>query len=959
MHRPRVLATDLDGTFIPMSDEKDSVEALEQIRGHATDGGLRLVYVSGRHFEFVLDAILTDGLPEPDWILCDVGVSVYERIASKSEENKAKGAETLTPESLAACYRRSVEYDLRLDAIVGETDVERVRQEIAGFEHFRIQEPEKQARHKLSYYVPAEWLGSSHAAAEDYLETENLTYGIISSVDPFTGDGLVDVLPKGVSKAFALDWWCKTHGYENHEIVFCGDSGNDYAALVAGYRAVVVANADRALAARVDEAHANQGWQDRLFLATKPCTAGVLEGLRWFGWLLADANAAGGREKWGAVPTGCNETEFRIFAPAQDAVTLEIQTPDSSDDSNRKIEMDGDGSGNFISRVTDCPLGTLYQFRLGLPPTAAIDHRPTVADPASRSQPEGVHGRSAVVYPQFPWQHDDTPRAESIDELVIYELHIGGFTAEGTFLSAIDRLDELVDLGVTAIELMPIAQCPGRWNWGYDATHWFAPMNSLGTPEDLRRFVDAAHARGLHVFLDVVYNHFGPEGNYWGSLGNYFSNRHHTPWGASPNFDDGPESVMIRRFVIDNAIHWLDEYHLDGLRVDAIHCMKDDSDEHITRQFGREVRQWSHDCKRRIWLIAETNVYDSTMTVPLDQGGCGFDAQWGDDFAHALFACIRSQDQLTVRTYEPHVDLSRAVHRGFVFAGDVGGDRGREENAVNEPLNSDSITRVDTSSLVYCIQNHDFIGNHPLGQRLHQLTAPETQAAAASLLILYPAIPMLFMGEEFASEKPFTFFVDFEDEGLRHSVVEGRRRDYPQHDWSDGVLPTDESAFHSAQIGPVHEGNPAMRTWYRELIRTRRRFIETGLLSGGHLQTITDPDRGMYALVFRQQEEQLIVVVRLGEPNEATRQHSDPISQAELTEWLAIELPINGELPPKILDSRETLDLGVERADGLHINHAIVMSGLYCNSLSREGDVVAFQSKHLQAAQEGHQPRRP
>ncbi len=950
-HGPRALATDLDGTFIPIDNDSEAQEAMQQIRGQLAGSGLPLLFVTGRHLEYVLEAIADDGLPQPDWILCDVGTSLYERYSSSDSQLNVGELPAgtgpgiaKTVQTLFAEYRPSQAFADQLDEIVGEIDVERVRREVGELPGFRPQEPFKQKRHKLSFYVEASAVDDHHLAAETHLAKHSLPYSVISSVDPFNGDGLVDLLPQDVSKAYALDWWCHDQGYRNDEVVFCGDSGNDYAALVAGYLAVLVANADRRLAKRVFRAHAEQGWSDRLLLASKTSTAGVLEGLRWFGWRPENAGLAVEDEApvsldvnpldvnpldakpfeeatiplpWGAIPIGHRRTHFTVFAPNHDALLLEISPDPAKPAACRLIEMQRSDAGFFTARVENCPVGTDYRLQIGSKTSGGGDCPSSIPDPASRYQPEGVHGPSRVVSRQYPWQHDDQPRCQRREELVIYELHLGAFTSSGTFHSAIERLDELVELGITAIELMPIAQCPGRWNWGYDATHWFAPMNAMGTPDDLRQLVDAAHERGLNVFVDVVYNHFGPEGNYWSELGEYFSTRHETLWGASPNFDDGAAAAAIRRLVIDNAIYWLDEFHLDGLRVDAIHCMRDHSEEHITRQFGREVRQWSERVGRRIWLIAETNVYDASMTAPLDQNGCGFDAQWGDDFAHALLACVRSNDRLTVRTYQPHEDLARALQRGFVFRGDVRGDRGREE------IGNATAQRVDTSSVVYCIQNHDFIGNHPLGQRFHQITAPETQAAAATLLLLSPAIPMLFMGEEFASENPFAFFVDFGNEALRQAVVEGRRREYPQHDWTGGVLPTDAVAFESARIGDATAGNLAMHTWYRDLISLRRRFTESGLLGGDNLVVRTDIDRGCYAMQYRHDDEHLIVVCRLTDSDQAIHPNEDAMLERDIADLLQL----SDGLPGCVLDSRAALSGRLIESVRLHPNQAVVLYG--------------------------------
>ena len=771
-------------------------------------------------------------------------------------------------------YKRQA-YDEALDRKVEQTDIEMHRNAIGELTDLRLQESFKQGRHKLSYYVPAEKIKECCERVEQYLDAHAFPYGIISSIDPFNGDGLLDVLPKGVSKAYALDWWCETNGYQPSEVVFCGDSGNDFAALVAGYRAVVVSNAERSLAAQVSDAHQAKGWKDRLFLASGSSTSGVLEGLRWFGLSPAQNNPAAigpfSTLGWGARPVGYNSTRFSVFAPVHLSVRLHLLS-NASEKVYRTIDLQPTGSGWHQLLVEACPVGTRYLFSAGEPETEAVGVQTDrlIPDPASRFQPEGVHGPSEVVSGQFAWKYDNVARAKRREDLIIYEMHVGAFTEAGTFAAAIERLDEIVDLGITAIELMPIAECPGEWNWGYDGTHWFAPMHTFGSPDDFREFIDAAHQRGILVFADVVYNHFGPEGNYWSLLGDYLSREHHTPWGAAPNFDEGDSQVFIRRFVIDNAIYWLDEFHLDGLRVDAIHCMADGSTEHIARQFGRELKQWAKKKQRRIWLIAESNVYDASMIDGFDCGGNGFDAQWCDDFAHSLFSVVRPGERLTVRDYEPGVDLATTLKRGFVFQGDVRGCRGRENSVPDE--------RVDTSGSIYCIQNHDFIGNHPTGKRLHQVTSIETQSAAAALLLLTPAIPMLFMGEEFACDKPFAFFVDFGDEQLKTAVVEGRKREYPQHDWSNGVLPTDASAFRSAKIGPAEKGNATMRSWYQTLIGLRKKMIGAGVLDQDNLDVRVDIDHGIYSLHYRTEYTDLIVIVRLAAQDQA----SEAIKMTEL-----------------------------------------------------------------------------
>ncbi len=314
----------------------------------------------------------------------------------------------------------------------------------------------------------------------------------------------------------------------------------------------------------------------------------------------------------GAHPVGDGAVRFCLWSPLHDDIVLHLL------DSERRIVLEKTSGGYHLATVHDVATGHRYAYHV-----AGGPGRP---DPVSRFQPAGVHGPSQVVDPAFAWT-DQKWRGVARDQLVIYELHIGGFTADGTYAAAIDRLNELVDLGVTAIELMPVATSAGNWNWGYDGVNLFAPSPTYGRPEDLRRLVDAAHAKGLAVFLDVVYNHLGPEGNYLAEFGPYFSELHTTPWGAAPNFDGPDHHTEVRRFVVANAIAWLDEYHFDGLRVDAIHCMRDDSDPHVAEQISTAVADWSATTGRPAMLIAESNVYDPHLLAPRSAGGVGFDAR--------------------------------------------------------------------------------------------------------------------------------------------------------------------------------------------------------------------------------------------------------------------------------------------------------------------------------------------
>ena len=496
---------------------------------------------------------------------------------------------------------------------------------------------------------------------------------------------------------------------------------------------------------------------------------------------------------------------FHLWAPKCETVKLCLQ--DAAPQS-----MTSNGAGQFSLRVP-ATHGTRYAFELPLG-----ERRP---DPCSRFQPDGAHGQSELIDPRKLTRCDPAWQGLPKADLIIYELHIGTFTDKGTYAAAIERLDELVDLGITAIELMPLAQCGGRWNWGYDGVHLFAPQQTLGRPEELRDLIAAAHARGLAVILDVVYNHFGPEGNYLHDFG-----------------------------------YWIEDFHFDGLRLDAIHCIADESEPHIAHDIGACVAELRRCLQREIHLIAESNVFDADLLAPLDQDGCQMSALWCDDFLHSVFAQLRPGEHRSSREYTPHDDLELALTRGYVFKSTFLAPQIRVPRETQPD-------RIDLETLVCSIQHHDFIGNHPDGLRLHQLTSPEAQRAAAALLLLSPSIPMLFMGEEFASDSPFLFFTDFEDENLRRAVENGRRAEHPQHDWSKVVSPTSPAAFTKSKIGPAAAGDPETRQWYLDLIRFRKKWRISGLLCTENLMSSWDAETHTATLDYRSESHQAMVLVRL------------------------------------------------------------------------------------------------
>ncbi len=442
--------------------------------------------------------------------------------------------------------------------------------------------------------------------------------------------------------------------------------------------------------------------------------------------------------------------QFRVWAPLAQRVDVAI--------GDVLFPMVRDGAETWYAFVPGIGAREKYRYR--------IDDQGAFPDPYSRSQPEGPHGPSEVVDPHaYEWR-DGAWTGLRAEGLVIYECHVGCYTPEGTFDAMIGQLDELRRLGVNAIELMPVAEFPGSRNWGYDGVDLFAPSRNYGGPEGLRRLVDAAHARGLGVILDVVYNHFGPDGNYLLQFcPDYVTDRYATPWGDAVNYD-GPRSSGVRRFVVDNACHWLREYHIDGLRLDATFAIFDHSDRHILEEIATAARA---SVERDVVLIAETHENDARYLRPASEGGFGFDAVWVDDFHHSVHTIASHEHVGYYADYDGTLEqLARAIRRGWLFEGQSSKHTGAPRGTPSDGL--------PARALVYCIQNHDQIGNRAFGRRLSHLVGPGVDRAWAALLLLLPYTPMLFMGQEFAASSRFYFFSDHEP-SLGRKITEGRRRE--------------------------------------------------------------------------------------------------------------------------------------------------------------------------------------
>ncbi len=453
------------------------------------------------------------------------------------------------------------------------------------------------------------------------------------------------------------------------------------------------------------------------------------------------------------------QVRFQLWAPAARRVVVSLQEKRGE----TLIPMEHEEEGWFGLTTDRVGPGSRYRFSVG-------DLR--VPDPASRYQPQDVHGPSEIIDPTaFNWSDTDW-QGRPWEEAVLYELHVGTFTPEGTFTGVKQRLDYLVDLGVTAIQLMPVADFPGKRNWGYDGVLLFAPDSQYGRPEDLKSLIDTAHAKGLMVFLDVVYNHFGPEGNYLNSYApQFFNDRYSTPWGAAINFD-GPDCYTVRDFFIQNALYWLNEYHIDGLRLDAVHAICDDSDPDILTELMQTVRR-QIDPKRQVYLVLENDDNEARYLVRDDSNRPrAYVAQWNDDIHHALHVLATGEEGGYYGDYadKPVAHLARTLAEGFAYQGDPSPYRG------NKPRGEPS-AQLPLTAFVSFLQNHDQIGNRAFGERITELAPPAALKAATAIVLLAPSPPLLFMGEEWAARQAFQFFCNFGPE-LAPSVRDGRRREF-------------------------------------------------------------------------------------------------------------------------------------------------------------------------------------
>ena len=540
------------------------------------------------------------------------------------------------------------------------------------------------------------------------------------------------------------------------------------------------------------------------------------------------ASARVGAHLYGAHLQDDGQCQFTVWGPELETVELRLMPQSSGQTTSLDLKR---GEGGYWSAIAPgVTAGTQYLYCLN-----GAELRP---DPASFYQPEGVHGPSAVVdHSSYRWGDGDWANMPWAD-YVIYELHIGTFTPAGTFEAAIARLPDLVELGITAVEILPVAQFPGRRNWGYDGVYPYAVQNSYGGPEGLKRLVDACHQQGLAVILDVVYNHFGPEGNYSGCFGPYTTEKYSTPWGGAINFDDA-WSDGVRQYCIDNALYWLREFHIDGLRLDAVHAIYDFGAKHLLAEIAEAVGALAQTLGKPLYVTAESDLNDSRLLRPADQGGYGLTAQWSDDFHHALHSLVTGEDYGYYADFGSCAALAKALGERFVYSGDYSPFRRRRHG--------NSAADLPSSQFIVCAQNHDQVGNARGCDRTSKTVSLEGLKLAAGALLTSPYIPLIFMGEEYGETAPFNYFVDHSDPALIKAIYEGRKREFEAaHGFGEPAPAHEPDTFEAAKLHweQRHQGHHKTLWHYYQHLLTLRRQLKLAMPSAsGDIYATADEDK--------------------------------------------------------------------------------------------------------------------
>ncbi|MBW3554658.1 MAG: malto-oligosyltrehalose trehalohydrolase [Gemmatimonadetes bacterium] len=591
-------------------------------------------------------------------------------------------------------------------------------------------------------------------------------------------------------------------------------------------------------------------------------------------------------------------SEYSVWAPSAEGVELVT--------GEERRAMAPAARGWWRLDAPDLGPGTDYAY--------SLDGGPPRPDPRSRWQPAGVHGPSRRV--ELAGPPPDRWRGFHLPSAVLYELHVGTFTPDGTFAAAADRLDHLVELGVDAVSILPVNAFPGAHGWGYDGVALWAVHHPYGGPEGLAAFVHACHARGLGVILDVVYNHLGPSGNYLGEFGPYFTDLYSTPWGPAVNFSEhGSEEV--RRFFIENALMWLRDYRIDGLRLDAVHAIVDTSAVHILEELAVEVEVLAAREGRPLWLIAESDLNDPRLLWSAERGGYGLHAQWSDDFHHALHAALTGETGGYYADFGMLEHVATALRNAYVYDGRRSGYRGRRHGRPAGDLSGHRF-------LGY-IQNHDQVGNRAAGDRIGHVAGPDRQKIAAALVLLSPFVPMVFQGEEWATSSPFQYFTDHEDPELAEAVRNGRRSEFAAFGWEPEAVPDpqDPDTFRRSKLAweeRVRETHAGMEAWYRSLIALRRSRPELRDGRRERVRVRTDEEAG--TLVMRRGD---IVVccntsdaasgVEPGEPGERLGLLLDSGNGARV-DGATVRLPPVSVAILEVTDGRALPPAGVHEPEG-------------------------------------------
>ena len=516
------------------------------------------------------------------------------------------------------------------------------------------------------------------------------------------------------------------------------------------------------------------------------------------------------------------KVSFLVWAPRSRTVSIKIRKNNEACDS--LVPMKAINDGFYYNEMEDVSEGDLYSY--------VLDNDKERPDPVSRYLPEGLHGRTALIDPKsFKWTDNDW-KGIGIDEHIIYELHTGTFTSEGSFSSIIKKLPYLKDLGITCIELMPVAQFPGKRNWGYDGASLYAVQDSYGGPDGLKSLVNACHREGISVCLDVVYNHLGPEGNYLHDFGPYFTDEYHTPWGMAINYD-GPDSGPVRNFIISNALYWITEYHIDALRLDAVHGIYDFGANHILQELKQEIINASLKIGRTVCVIAESDLNDSRIIRGTEVGGYGLDSQWSDDFHHCLHTVLTGENKGYYSDFGSIEDLAKSLQNAFVYDGMYSAFRKRKHG--------NSTAGLSPSSFVIASQNHDQIGNRAKGDRLSSGISFQQEKAAALLLLLSPYIPLIFMGQEYGETAPFQYFIDHGDMDLVKAVREGRKKEFASFGWNDIPDPDSVQTFKDSMLNwdllsenDNEKNHKYLFRFYKDLIVLRKERL------AGKIKKLTD-----------------------------------------------------------------------------------------------------------------------